>query len=125
MAGSRPSGGEVCDDTLGVTADDAIAPNAWSAASRSGARVLALRLQPGRRFPQASAATDGASSTKRAAAHRAIVGGRRGFGVRQEGIMSHQPPKESKKKPHHTPKEKKAIKQQKKHTGDVVPFIKT
>jgi hypothetical protein len=38
--------------------------------------------------------------------------------------MSHQPPKESKKKPQHTPKEKKAIKQQKKHTGDVVPFIK-
>ena len=27
--------------------------------------------------------------------------------------MSHQPPKESKKKPQHTPKEKKAIKQQK------------
>ncbi len=38
--------------------------------------------------------------------------------------MSHQPPKESKKKAQHTPKEKKAIKQQKKHVGDAVPFIK-
>ena len=38
--------------------------------------------------------------------------------------MSHQPPKESKKKPQHTPKEKKAIKQQKKHESDVVPFVK-
>jgi len=64
------------------------------------------------------------AAAKRAAAHRTIVGGRRGFGVPQEGTMSHQPPKESKKKPQHTPKEKKAIKQQKKHTGDVVPFIK-
>ena len=32
--------------------------------------------------------------------------------------MSHQPPKQSKKKPQHTPKEKKSIKQQKKHAGD-------
>jgi hypothetical protein len=39
--------------------------------------------------------------------------------------MSHQPPKESKKKPQHTPKEKKAIKQQKRHAGDAVPFIKS
>jgi hypothetical protein len=39
--------------------------------------------------------------------------------------MSHQPPKESKKKAQHTPKEKKAIKQQKKRTSDAVPFIKT
>ena len=39
--------------------------------------------------------------------------------------MSHQPPKESKKKPQHTPKEKKAIKQQKKHTSDTAPFIKS
>ena len=38
--------------------------------------------------------------------------------------MSHQPPKESKKKPQHTPKEKRTIKQQKKHTGDPPPFIK-
>jgi hypothetical protein len=38
--------------------------------------------------------------------------------------MSHQPPKESKKKPHHTPKEKKTIKQQKKHANDAAPFIK-
>jgi hypothetical protein len=38
--------------------------------------------------------------------------------------MSHQPPKENKKKPRHTSKEKKMIKQQKKHAGDVVPFIK-
>ena len=38
--------------------------------------------------------------------------------------MSHQPPKESKKKPQHTPKEKKAIKQQKKHASDAAPFIK-
>ena len=61
----------------------------------------------------------------RTAAHRTIVAERRGPGVPQEGIMSHQPPKESKKKPQHTPKEKKAIKQQKRHASDTVPFIKT
>ena len=38
--------------------------------------------------------------------------------------MSHQPPKQSKKKPQHTPKEKKTLKQQKKHSKDVAPFIK-
>jgi len=38
--------------------------------------------------------------------------------------MSHQPPKESKKKAQHTAKEKKQIKQQKKQVGDAVPFIK-
>ena len=38
--------------------------------------------------------------------------------------MSHQPPKESKKKPQHTAKEKKSIKQQKKHSADQPPFIK-
>jgi hypothetical protein len=49
---------------------------------------------------------------------------RHGFGDPQERTMSHQPPKESKKKPQHTPKEKKTIKQQKKHPSDAVPFIK-
>ena len=38
--------------------------------------------------------------------------------------MSHQPPKESKKKPQHTPKEKKTIKQQKKQGSNAPPFIK-
>lgn len=38
--------------------------------------------------------------------------------------MSHQPPKESKKKAQHTQKEKKAIRQQKKHAGDVLPPVK-
>ncbi len=38
--------------------------------------------------------------------------------------MSHQPPKEGKKKALLTPKEKKAIKQQKKHAGDASPLIK-
>jgi hypothetical protein len=38
--------------------------------------------------------------------------------------MSHQPPKQDKKKPQHTPKEKKSIKQQKKNTGNAPPFIK-
>jgi len=38
--------------------------------------------------------------------------------------MSHQPPKEHKKKPLHTAKEKKTIKQQKKHANDPVPLIK-
>jgi hypothetical protein len=38
--------------------------------------------------------------------------------------MSHRPPKEDKKKPQHTPKEKKAIKQQKKRAIDVAAFIK-
>ena len=46
------------------------------------------------------------------------------IGDQQERTMSHQPPKESKKKPQHTPKEKKTIKQQKKHAADAVPFIK-
>ncbi len=38
--------------------------------------------------------------------------------------MSHQPPKESKKKPQHTPKEKKVLKQQKKHASETSPLIK-
>jgi len=38
--------------------------------------------------------------------------------------MSHQPPKESKKKPQQTPKEKKLAKQQKKHVSDTAPFLK-
>lgn len=38
--------------------------------------------------------------------------------------MSHKPPKEDKKKPLLTPKEKKAIKQRKKQAGDAVPLIK-
>ena len=38
--------------------------------------------------------------------------------------MSHKPPKEDKKKPLLTPKQKKAIKQEKKHGSDAVPFIK-
>jgi hypothetical protein len=39
--------------------------------------------------------------------------------------MSHQPPKETKKKAQHTAKEKKSLKQQKKHVGEAVPFIKS
>ena len=38
--------------------------------------------------------------------------------------MSHQPPKTSKKKAQHTAKEKKSIKQQKKHAGETPSFIK-
>jgi hypothetical protein len=38
--------------------------------------------------------------------------------------MSHQPPKENKKKPQHTSKEKKMIKQQRKHANEAPPFIK-
>ena len=38
--------------------------------------------------------------------------------------MSHQPPKTTKKKPQHTPKEKKTIKQQKKHASEAAPFLK-
>ena len=38
--------------------------------------------------------------------------------------MAHQPPKENKKKAKLTPKEKKTIKQQKKHATDAAPFIK-
>ena len=38
--------------------------------------------------------------------------------------MSHQPPKQNKKKPQHTAKEKKVLKQQKKHVGDPTPLIK-
>ena len=50
--------------------------------------------------------------------------GRHGLGDTEERPMSHQPPKTSKKKPQHTPKEKKTIKQQKKHAGETAPFIK-
>jgi hypothetical protein len=52
------------------------------------------------------------------------VAGRHDPGDPQERAMSHQPPKTSKKKPQHTPKEKKTIKQQKKHASDAAPFIK-
>ena len=38
--------------------------------------------------------------------------------------MSHQPPKTSKKPAQHTAKEKKTIKQQKKHAGDTASFLK-
>jgi hypothetical protein len=38
--------------------------------------------------------------------------------------MAHQPPKQDKKKAQHTAKQKKSIKQQKKHASDRVPFIK-
>ncbi len=38
--------------------------------------------------------------------------------------MAHQPPKQQKKQPQHSPKEKKAIKQQKKHAGDALPLIR-
>ena len=38
--------------------------------------------------------------------------------------MSHKPPKEDKKKPLLTPKQKKAIKKQKKHAGEAIPLIK-
>lgn len=53
-----------------------------------------------------------------------IVTGRHGPGDPQERTMSHQPPKTSKKKAQHTPKEKKTIKQQKKHASEAAPFIK-
>jgi len=53
-----------------------------------------------------------------------IVRGRRHSGVALEPDMSHQPPKENKKKAQHTAKEKKTIKQQKKQAGQTVPFIK-
>jgi hypothetical protein len=36
----------------------------------------------------------------------------------EESTMSHQPPKQNKKAPQHTAKEKKTLKQQKKHAGD-------
>jgi hypothetical protein len=42
----------------------------------------------------------------------------------RERSMSHQPPKESKKAPQHTAKEKKRLKQQKKHASDTPAFIK-
>jgi hypothetical protein len=42
----------------------------------------------------------------------------------QERTMSHQPPKQNKKAPQHTAKEKKTLKQQKKHAGDAPAFIK-
>lgn len=45
-------------------------------------------------------------------------------GAKERTAMSHRPPKEEKKKPAMTPKEKKVVKQQKKHAGDAVPLIK-
>jgi hypothetical protein len=53
-----------------------------------------------------------------------IVTERHGLGDPQERTVSHKPPKESKKKPQHTPKERKMIKQQKKRASDAAPFIK-
>jgi hypothetical protein len=41
-----------------------------------------------------------------------------------EPAMSHQPPKQNKKKAQHTAKEKKSLKLQKKRAGEQVPFIK-
>jgi len=38
--------------------------------------------------------------------------------------MTHRPPKENKKQPQHTPKEKKAIKEQKKRAMDAAPLVK-
>jgi hypothetical protein len=58
------------------------------------------------------------------AAFAAILGGRQGPGGSPERAMSHRPPKEDMKKPQHTAKEKRAIKQQKKHAGDATPLIK-
>jgi hypothetical protein len=52
------------------------------------------------------------------------VANRRDPGERQERPMSHQPPKESKKKAQHTLKEKKVIKQQKKQGSETAPFLK-
>jgi hypothetical protein len=43
-------------------------------------------------------------------------------GATEEQDMSHQPPKENKKKPQHTAKEKRNIKKQKKQAGDAPPF---
>jgi hypothetical protein len=60
----------------------------------------------------------------RAVGLRPIVTGRHSPGDPAEQPMSHQPPKQSKKKPQHTPKEKRTIKQQKKHAGEPAPFIK-
>lgn len=60
----------------------------------------------------------------RAAGHWPIVTWRQRLGEPQERTMSHQPPKTSKKKAAHTAKEKKTIKQQKKHAGDAAPFLK-
>jgi hypothetical protein len=54
-----------------------------------------------------------------------IVRGRPNPGDPPEPPMSHQPPKENKKKAQHTAKEKKAIKQQKKQGSQPLPFIKT
>jgi hypothetical protein len=39
-------------------------------------------------------------------------------------MKSHKPPKQDKKKPLLSPKQKKAIKQQKKHAGEAAPLIK-
>ncbi len=50
--------------------------------------------------------------------------GRNGLGHQKERTMSRQPPRESKKKPQHAAKEKKSIKQQKKHASDRVPSIR-
>jgi hypothetical protein len=45
-------------------------------------------------------------------------------GAEGENMKSHKPPKQDKKKPLLSPKEKKAIKQQKKHAGDAAPLIR-
>jgi hypothetical protein len=47
-----------------------------------------------------------------------------GIGAEGTKTMSHKPPREDKKKALLTPKEKKALKQQKKQAGDVVPLAR-
>jgi hypothetical protein len=64
------------------------------------------------------------ASTRTLRAASAYSAGTPSSGAHQEQTMSHQPPKQNKKKPQHTAKEKKSIKQQKKHASDQAPFIK-
>jgi hypothetical protein len=72
--------------------------------------------QPFRR-PNRDRALGGRSAYSRRAPRSVI-------GAEGANTMSHKPPRERKKKALLTPKEKKAIKQQKKHAGDAVPLIK-
>jgi hypothetical protein len=64
------------------------------------------------------------ASTRTLGTASAYSAGTPSSGAHQEQTMSHQPPKQNKKKPQHTAKEKKSIKQQKKHASDQAPFIK-
>ena len=75
-------------------------------------------------MPPASAHSRLRSLPLHSSAHRPIVRTQPIPCATGADVMSHKPPKEDKKKALLTPKEKKAIKKQKKHAGDAGSLLK-